>query len=130
MLKLTYTENDFWLEHLTQPLEAWVATRVMLAIRAGTGLCVEPSSASFILPADLSSLADLENALLEENPEFITLSVCDDESIEVSLEGTWVTSDVESEEGIFVTTMSYGAEFFLYKIWQEANTCASVTQDS
>ena len=118
MLKLTYTENGFYLERLAQPLEEWVTARVVLALRAGTPLCVEPSTASFLLPADMPHLRHLERQ--QEGEDAIALCVCDAEYIEVSLKGTWLTSDVDSEEGVFVTSMSYAVEFFLLKLWEES----------
>ncbi|NES82662.1 MAG: hypothetical protein F6K10_15330 [Moorea sp. SIO2B7] len=128
MLKLTYTENGFLLEHLTQSLEDWVKGRVILALRAATSLFVEPSTASFLLPEDLPHLPNLE-ALQQENGDLMELSLCDAEYVEVSLQGTWLGSTPDSEEGIFVTAMSDRAEFFLFKLWQEAQTVASVVND-
>ncbi len=124
MLKLTYTENGFCLEHLAQPMENWVATRVVLALRSATPLFVEPSTASFLLPADLPHLTELESLSARENTQALSLAVCDDEYVEVCLNGTWLVSEPESEEGIFVTTMSDRAEFFLFKLWQEAESIA------
>lgn len=121
MLKLTYTENGFYLERLAQPLEDWVTARVMLALRAGTSLCVESSTASFLLPANLPQLRHLERQ--QEGEEAIDLSICDAEFIEVSLQGTWMTSHAEGAEGVFVTSMNYTVEFFLLKLWEESPTC-------
>ncbi len=118
MLKLTYTENGFYLEHLAQPLEEWVMARVTLALRVGTNLCVEPSTASFLLPADLAHLRHLERR--QEGEDAIALSRCDAEYVEVCLNGTWITSNSDSGEGIFVTSMSYPVEFFLLKLWEES----------
>lgn len=118
MLKLTYTDNGFYLERLTQPLEDWVTARVMLALRAGTSLVVEPSTASFLLPADLPQLRHLERH--KEGEEAIALCLCDAEFIEVSLQGTWMSSHTDGAEGVFVTSMSYTVEFFLLKLWEES----------
>ena len=118
MLKLTYTENGFYLEHLAQPLEEWVTARVILALRAGTRLCVEPSTASFLLPVDLPQLRHLERH--QEGEDAIVLSVCDAEFVEVNLRGTWMTSESDGEAGVFVTSMSYNVEFFLLKLWEES----------
>ncbi|NET56063.1 MAG: hypothetical protein F6K47_07785 [Symploca sp. SIO2E6] len=136
MLKLTYTENSFCLELLAQPLEEWVTARVMLALRAGISLCIEPSNASFLLPVDLPQLQALErqgqteeampSAVLEET---IALCLCDADYVEVSLQGTWLSSDPDSEEGIFVTVMSHAVEFFLLKLWQEAQAMSSVISE-
>lgn len=122
MLKLTYTENGFSLEHLAQPLEEWLMARVLLALRASSGNCIEPITASFLLPADLPHLAELEVFVRQENPEAIALSLCDAQYIEVSLKGSWLTSHPEGEEGIFVVALNYGIEFFLLKLWQESQT--------
>jgi hypothetical protein len=118
MLKLTYTENGFYLERLAQPFEEWVTARVILALRAGTNLCVEPSTASFLLPADMPQLRHLERH--QEGEDAIALSLCDAEYVEVSLKGTWMTSDVEGAEGVFVTSLNYAVEFFLIKLWEES----------
>ncbi len=118
MLKLTYTENGFYLERLAQSLEDWVTARVILALRAGTNLCVEPSTASFLLPADMPQLRHLER--YKQGEDAIALCVCDAEYVEVSLKGTWMTSDTEGIEGVFVTSMSYAVEFFLIKLWEES----------
>lgn len=129
MLKLTYTENGFYMERLAQSLEEWVAARVLLSLRAGTSLSVEPSTASFLLPADLPQLADFGTLVRQEHAETIALSLCDAEYVEVSLRGTWMTSDPNGEEGVFVTAISYAIEFFLYKLWFESQAYASVAQD-
>ena len=118
MLKLTYTENGFYLERLAQPIEDWVGARVILALRAGTSLCVEPSTASFLLPANLPQLRHLERQ--QEGEDAIALSLCDAEYVEVSLQGSWMTSNTDGAEGVFVTSMSYTVEFFLIKLWEES----------
>src|SRR5919202_2517253 len=118
MLKLTYTENGFYLERLAQPIEDWVGARVILALRAGTSLCVEPSTASFLLPANLPQLRHLERQ--QEGEDAIALSLCDAEYVEVSLQGSWMTSNTDGAGGVFVTSMSYVVEFFLIKLWEES----------
>ncbi len=145
MLKLIYTENSFYLERLAQSLEEWVTTRTLVSLRAGASFYIEPSTASFLLPADLPHLRQLEVFVRQDTTDAIAfgaaeafghaartpiaLSICDAEYVEVSLQGTWLTSDPEDEEGIFVTAMNYAVEFFLYQLWQEANHRASVPKD-
>jgi hypothetical protein len=129
MLKLTYTENGFHLERLAQSLEEWVTTRVVLALRSGTGLCVEPSAAAFLLPADLPYLSDLEKLARSEMDGSIELSFCDGEYVEVVLQGSWLSDELDSEEGIFVTRLSDRAEFFIDKLCQEARMGASVVNE-
>jgi len=126
MLKLTYLDKNFCLEYLTQPLEEWVALRVTLALRVGKRIYVEPSMASFLLPADLPGLDSLETEARRFKEDTITLCACDADYIEVSLQGTWLASDTETEEGIFVTTLYYVVECLLFKLWQEAQMGATV----
>ena len=138
MLKLTYIETGFYLEYLPQSLEEWVFSRVVLSLRVGRKLLVEPSTASFLLPADLSSYKVLREAELhrklcvqplqaadESETEAIAVCVGDAEYIEVSLKGTWLATDEESAEGVFVAALGEHTEFFLLKLWQEVQPCTS-----
>ena len=136
MLKLTYTENGFYLERLSNSLEEWVATRVTLSLRAGASLWVEPSTAAFLLPRDMPQLAELEKAVRQQEVEGITLSICDTDYMEVSLKGTWMTSNPDGEEGVFVVSLcdsscsgdsAHRMEFFLWKLWQESQSYVSAT---
>ncbi|MBD2517778.1 hypothetical protein H6G93_22920 [Nostoc sp. FACHB-973] len=129
MLKLTYTENSFYLEFITQSLEEWVAQRVILALRVGQTLSVEPSTASFLLPVDLPGVEVLKREVKRDDREIIALCVCDSEYVEVTLRGSWLSDGSEDAVGVFVTTMSDRAEFFLHKLWQEAQACASVMSE-
>lgn len=119
MLKLIYTETGFWLERLPQSLEEWVLSRVTLSLRAGLRLLFEPSTASFLIAVDkpwqtlLQTAADLDN-------EAIAVCVCDAECVEVSLRGTWLTTDGESAEGVFVAVISDRTELLLFNLWLEA----------
>lgn len=129
MLKLIYTESGFYLERFTNSsIEDWIKARLLLHLRAGATLFVEPTTASFLLPVDLPYLADLE-ALKQEDEEILDIYPCDEDHVEISLEGTWLASQEESESGIFVCAMSDRAEYFLYKLWKEAQIGASVISD-
>lgn len=130
MLKLTYTETDFKIECLPQSLEEWVQGRVILSLRVGTRLLVEPSTASFLLPTVCSGLHLLEAEMLSgSSHSAIALYVCDAEYVEVCLQGTWIVSDAESVEGVFVIAISERTELLLVKLWQEAQTSASVLRE-
>ncbi|HAZ43295.1 MAG TPA: hypothetical protein DCZ55_01980 [Cyanobacteria bacterium UBA11371] len=125
MLKLTYTENGFYLERLAQSLEDWLTARVMLSVRAGWQICIGASTASFLLPADLPGIDRLQAEVRREDGEIIDLCIGDAEYVEVSLRGTWVSTSAESDEGVFVVTLSDRVEFFLFKLWQLSQTYAS-----
>ena len=129
MLKLTYTDNSFYLECLTQSLEEWVAQRVILALRVSQTLRIEPTTASFLLPLDLPGVERLKTEVNRHDSKIMGLSNCDAEYLEVTLDGSWLCDGNDEAVGVFVTTMSYGAEFFLYKLWQESQVCASVVTE-
>ncbi|WP_445629934.1 alr0857 family protein [Nostoc sp. DSM 114167] len=129
MLKLTYTESSFDLECITLSLEEWVAQRVILALRVGQSLCIEPSTASFLLPVDLPGVEVLRSEVKRDDREIIALCACDAEYMEVTLRGSWLSVSSKDSVGVFVTTMSDRAEFFLHKLWQEAQSCASVMSE-
>ena len=129
MLKLTYLETGFYLEYLAKSLEDWVQERVVLALRVGESLYIEPTTAAFLLPADLPDLETLVMEIRRLDPESISLSAGDAEYIEVSLNGTWVSLNADSEEGVFVAAMSHFIEFFLLKLWQDSQVSASVLSE-
>ena len=129
MLKLTYIETGFYLEYLAKSLEDWVQERVVLALRVGESLYIEPTTAAFLLPADLPGLETLVMEIRRLDPESISLSAGDAEYIEVSLNGTWVSLNADSDEGVFVAAMSHSIEFFLLKLWQDSQVSASVLSE-
>lgn len=124
MLKLTYTDNNFYIEHLSQCLEDWLNIRILLCLRAATSIYVEPSTASFLIPRNLPDWEDLQ-ALQIENDETIEVNIGDTEYLEISLQGTWVTSEENSNEGVFICVLSKKAEILLTQLWQEAQISAS-----
>lgn len=124
MLKLTYTETSFDLERLTQSLEDWVTGRVVLAMRVGHCVCVEKSTAAFLLPIDLPGV-DLLRTEAQRDGNQINVCAGDAESIEVSMSGSWLSVGASAEEGVFVTAMSDRTEFVLCKLWQEAQRSTS-----
>ncbi|NJL65238.1 MAG: hypothetical protein HC903_29920 [Methylacidiphilales bacterium] len=132
MLKLTYTETDFYLECLTQSIEDWVQARVILALRVGQSLYVEPSTASFLLPVSLPGVDVLKKSICGDNQgslrdrDIMTVCVCDSEYIEVTLHGSWMSGGCDDANGVFVTKMSDRTECFLHKLWQEAQVCQEV----
>ena len=125
MLKLTYTETSFYLECIAQSLEEWVQARVIFALRVGQYLCVKPSTASFLLPVDLSGVERLKVLACRDDREFIALDACDADYMEVTLRGSWLSDSFEDADGLFVTAMSDRTEFFLHELWLEAQACTS-----
>jgi hypothetical protein len=124
MLKLNYTETGFHLEHPTQSLEEWVAMRAIFALRVGESICIEPSTASFLLPADLPQLNSLVTEIEQNGTDEVILEKCDAEYVEISLQGSWLASDAENDAGVFVTSLSYAIELLLFHLWQESQMSA------
>lgn len=120
MLKLTYTENSVHLEHINDSLPEWVSKRVILALCSATKLYIEPTTATFLIANDSSAIADLE-PLSQEN--ILEICPCDASSTEVILKGTWLTSDLDSATGIFVTKLSQSAELLLQRFYKTQQNC-------
>lgn len=123
MLKLMYSEAGLQLEQVTQPLELWLSQRVMLSLQAGEQLFVEPCTASFLLPASLAELQVLRTSVQVASAPTVTLSFCDAETVEVSLQGTWLSAGSHRAEGVFVAVLDYRLEFLIFKLWQTAQHC-------
>lgn len=118
MLKLNYTEVGLYMEHVVASVEMAIAQRVVLAMRLGQRLYVEPSQASFLLPADIPELIHLEMALQKERNDIAAVIPVDHEFVEISLRGTWIADAPAAHEGMFLTMMGDRAEIFVYKLWQ------------
>lgn len=126
MLKLTYTEFGLHLERVTTSVEALVAQRVVLSMRLGQSMHVEPSRASFLLPIATPGLADLEQRLKAEQHLAIAIERVDDECVEVCLQGSWMAASVDAHAGMFVVELSEQTEFFVYELWKATQVPALV----
>ncbi len=133
MLKFTYTETGITIERVNHSLEELVMLRVVLAMRVGQRLIVEPGTATFLLSANLQAWKLLDAVVQRSLNDTIALCQCDADSIEVSLRGTWIAQTTSSEEGIFLAelgdslpgTLRERAEFIVFKLWQESSACQS-----
>ena len=126
MLKITYLEDGIYLEYLQESVEVWKASRVLVSLRAGASIHTESTTASLVLPAYTPYLAGLVE--LEEN-KLIKIAPCDEQYLEVSLSGTWVSQSADSEEGVFVCELNHSSEYFLYELWQESQVGTSVLSE-
>lgn len=124
MLKVTYLERELYLEYLHSSLEDWIALRVILSLRTGQRLVVERMTASVLLPIALLERSALVKLARREDQ--LDLLQVDDDYMEVSLVGTWVSSQEQEAEGVFVATLSPSVEHLLAQLWQMAQSSASV----
>ncbi|NJR64601.1 MAG: hypothetical protein HC772_03585 [Leptolyngbyaceae cyanobacterium CRU_2_3] len=129
MLKITFMETGSHLEQLTQPLEDWIGLRVLLALRATQRLVFESSTATILLRADLADLSLLQHLIDQEWEGAIAICRSDVDYMEVSLRGTWVTSDTPDDpteiSGVFVALINPELEALLLELWQVSQTCPS-----
>lgn len=126
MIKITYLENDIYLEYLPEIAETWKAARTIVSLRAAVSVYIESSTACLILPINMLCLKSLTK-LAEE--EAIDIIPCDEEYVEVSLLGTWISKSKDSEEGIFVCDLGHDNENLLCKLWQESQIRTSVVSE-
>ncbi len=112
MLKLMYTDTGIYLEQLTQPLNAWVEMRLAFAIQVGSSLYVEAGRGSFLLP----NTVVLDHKIHEQ----IEIDRCDEDTLEISLEGLWLSSDGTQHEGILAVELDPELEYHLFQVWQQA----------
>ncbi|RUS98633.1 hypothetical protein DSM106972_080190 [Dulcicalothrix desertica PCC 7102] len=123
MLKLTYAENSFDLEYIDQLWENWINTRVVLALQSGCNIHVKNITASFTIKLDSFEFDELSKAVKNDNK--IEICYCDVDVVEISLKGVWLSSNVDSEEGVFVTALNTLTEFYLVAVEQKQHSCYS-----
>ena len=116
MLKLTYSDADVSVDYLDCSVEAVVAQRSIVAVRAGRPLTVESGYGSFTLPADLPGMADLK----ARGRGAIDIAPCDENWLEVTLAGAWLADCSHSAEGIFVAELGPTLERQLVALWQQS----------
>ncbi|MBI4781766.1 MAG: hypothetical protein HY785_10645 [Oscillatoriophycideae cyanobacterium NC_groundwater_1537_Pr4_S-0.65um_50_18] len=118
MLKLNYTDVGLYMERTMTNPELLIAHRVLLAMRLGRSLHIEPGCASLLLPADMPELKVLKMALHQDYGSAVTPIAVDEEFVEVGLSGSWIAEDKDAHEGMFLAVMSDRTEFLIYKLWQ------------
>jgi len=126
MLKITYLEDEIYLEYLEESIEAWKANRILVSLRAGVSIFAEESTACLVIPSDTPYLMGLAELKAKKQ---IEITPCDEGYLEVVISGIWITSNEDSEEGIFVFSLSHSSESFLYRIWQESQVSSSVVSE-
>jgi hypothetical protein len=125
MLKLQYTENGLFMERVIGSIEILVAQRVLLAMRSGQTLHVQPSNASFLVPANSDGLTRLDLALRLDRDLQVTVIPVDTDWVEISVQGTWIAESIDAEEGIFITELGEQTEFWIYKLWEITQAAVS-----
>jgi hypothetical protein len=128
MLKLIYTEAAPHLELLTSNLDDWVEQRLRFARSTGEKMFVSAEQASFLLPELVCEATALNFYLDRENVTTVKASKCDLDRVEIELNGYWLSNQMHSAEGIFITRLPDRVESYLWQLWYDANH-RSVTSD-
>ena len=126
MLKLIYTETALHCELLTAELEDWVEQRIVFATRTGEIVFVSSEKASFLLPEPICEATAAKLYLDHQGVKTVTVSRCDLDSIEIGLTGYWLSTDLDSAEGIFVTQLPDRVELYLWQLWCSANVPSAI----
>ncbi|MBE9100237.1 alr0857 family protein [Vacuolonema iberomarrocanum] len=117
MLKFTFTDTGYFLEHLPDSLEQWLPPRLTLMLKAGQPISLERCHASIMLRANDRCWRELYRLAHWDDQDAIALSACDKEFLEISLRGTWLTSNPQSTEGVFLVNLTPPTEASLYNLW-------------
>ncbi|NJM46643.1 MAG: hypothetical protein HC860_11095 [Alkalinema sp. RU_4_3] len=128
MLKLTYTEEGLNMEHLRAMVETVVTQRTLLALRLGKALCIQPGTASFLLPIGAVDLKQFKAMLHGEQARSIEICAVDSEFYEVSIRGVWLANGNDAHEGMFVAAAQDKTEFFVHKLWLASQAVGSMIQ--
>lgn len=120
MLKFTYTETGLSLEHLSDALDEWIELRMRLSRQVKRYLRIERCSASFLLPIDLAERALIHEAIEPDLRENLDWAIADAESIEIIMQGVWLSSGEVASEGVFLADLSDRIETKLMQLWQES----------
>jgi hypothetical protein len=122
MLKLIYTETDLHMELLTADLEDWVEQRLLFSNRTGETIFLSSETASFLLPETICEATTVNFYLYHQGATTVTTNCCDLDSIEIGLTGYWLSTDPDSDRGIFVTQLLDRVEFYLWQLWCSGNS--------
>jgi hypothetical protein len=126
MLKLNYTEVGLYMEYVETSLELTIAQRVVLAMRLGQTLHVEPGRASFLLPMQMTALRDLQMLLTQDSHHRVAVTSVDRGYVEVSLQGSWISEGAEADQGMLLTVLGAPLEAMIYKLWQASQMLVSL----
>ncbi len=128
MLKIIYAETGQHLEPI--PAESqmaklrqrddWIAARLNFAQSIGQTLLVSQGRATFMLPNSIGNVTEIDNYLNSLGAEMVTVDCCDLGWVEIELAGSWIYTDVDRAEGVFITEQPEPVESYLLQLWEVA----------
>jgi hypothetical protein len=128
MLKFIYTETALYLEPLSSNLEDWVEQRLIFATSTGETVFVSEEKATFLLPDLVCEITALNFHLHHQGVKTVTVNYCDLDRVEIGLTGYWLSTQMDSAEGVFVVQLPDQVESYLWQLWCSANSL-SMTSD-
>jgi hypothetical protein len=121
MLKITYTSTGATLEHSCESLESILRRRVLVSLRVGEPLGLEPIAVSLLVGHSLPGLKALAGAIAQTPTQALALIQKSAAQVEMRLQGYWLAQQEKPGEGIFFATFDPALEGHLVKIWQESH---------
>jgi hypothetical protein len=133
MLKLTYTSTGVTLERSVESFEATIRRRVLLGLRLGEPVGLEPTSVSLLVSHSLPELKGLIGAmatLRSQGPHPVSVHPLEliqkgAAQVEMRLQGYWLAQPENPGEGIFFMNVDPFLEEYLVNIWQSSHLDAS-----
>ncbi len=137
MLKLTYTSTGVTLERSVESFEATIRRRVLVGLRIGEPVGLEPTSISLLVNHSLPALKGLMGAIAKlrtqsPHPESaqtptnaLELIQKGAAQVEMRLQGYWLAQQENPGEGIFFMNTDPVLEGHLVQIWQSSHQDAS-----
>lgn len=122
MLKFIYTEAALYLELLSVDLADWVEQRRIFAANTGELMLISEERATFLVPDLICEPTAVNFYLYNEGVKNVTVHRCDFDQLEVTLTGYWLSTHVDSAEGIFITQLPDRVESYLCQLWHTANS--------
>jgi hypothetical protein len=128
MLKLTYTSTGVTLERSVEPFEAAIRQRVLLGMRIGEPVGLEPTSVSLLVSHSLPDLKGLMAVIVQTPSNALELIQKGAVQVEMRLKGYWLSQSENPGEGIFLMNVDPVLEGHLVNIWlsshQDASCCS------
>jgi hypothetical protein len=118
MLKLIYTEDGLILESVNRTLNALISQRIKLSLATAQPFYMENSTATLLLNLDAGDFKALQQAIAQDQTQSIQASVLEGDCVEVTLTGTWLSQNPDSESGIFLAVLGHDSEILIQDYWK------------
>jgi hypothetical protein len=125
MLKFTYTSTGVTLERSVESFETSIRQRVLLGMRIGEPVGLEPTSISLLVSHSLPDLKRLMAVVVQTPTNALELIQKGAAQVEMRLKGYWLTQSENPGEGIFFMNVEPVVEGHLVNIWQSSHQDAS-----